>query len=87
MDLSAARISEPYIPILLNGIVGIFHNRFSYLWNPAVECLSVIIGHYSGIVWERYVQYLEGCQSIFLTSQDQLGRSITESSSESHGGM
>lgn len=87
MDLSAARISEPYIPILLNGIVGIFHNRFSYLWNPAVECLSVIIGHYSGIVWERYVQYLEECQSIFLTSQDQLERSITESCSELHGDL
>lgn len=87
MDLSAARIHELYIPTLLNGIVGIFHNRFSYLWSPAVECLSVIISHYSGIVWEKYVQYLGGCQSVFLSSQDQLGKSITESSSESHGGM
>ncbi|KAK1375649.1 DRIM domain-containing protein [Heracleum sosnowskyi] len=82
MDLIAANILEPYIPVLLYGIVGIFHNRFSYLWNPATECLAELIRRYSGIVWERYIRYVDGCQS-FYTSQDQLVKSIPESFCES----
>ena len=30
-DLSTARICEAYIPVPLNGIIGIIHNQFSYL--------------------------------------------------------
>ncbi|RVW99796.1 hypothetical protein CK203_029213 [Vitis vinifera] len=70
MDLSAARICEAYIPVLLNGIIGIFHNRFSYLWDPAIECLSVLISKHVGLVWDRLVSYLEQCQSVFLTTHD-----------------
>lgn len=83
MGLSASRISESYVPIVLNGVIGIFHNRFSHLWNPAMECLAVLIGTYFPTVWERYVQYLERCASIFLTSNDESERSRNESS----GGM
>lgn len=84
MDLIAAKILEPYIPVLLYGIIGIFHNRFSYLWNPAIECLAELIRRYSGIVWERYIRYVDGCQSFYTTCQDQLVKSIPESSCESH---
>ncbi|WOG89602.1 hypothetical protein DCAR_0208840 [Daucus carota subsp. sativus] len=84
MDLIAAKILEPYIPVLLYGTIGIFHNRFSYLWNPAIECLAELIRRYAGIVWERYIKYLDGCQSIFITCHDQSGKSILDSSCESH---
>lgn len=85
MDLIAAKILEPYIPVLLYGTIGIFHNRFSYLWNPAIECLAELIRRYAGIVWERYIKYLDGCQSTFITCHDQSGKSILDSSCESHG--
>lgn len=70
MDISAARICEAYIPVLLNGIIGIFHNRFSYIWDPAIDCLSVLISKHVGLVWNRFVSYLEQCQSVFLTTRD-----------------
>ncbi|KAK3010833.1 hypothetical protein RJ639_012410 [Escallonia herrerae] len=79
MDLSAGRISETYAPFALYGIIGILHNRFSSLWDPAIECLAVLIKQYFGMVWERYVQYLEQCQTVFLASQDQIREGNTES--------
>jgi U3 small nucleolar RNA-associated protein 20 len=68
MTISTSKISEPYLPIFMNGIIGIFHNRFSHFWNPAMECLSVLISQYFGILWEKYVQFLDRSISIFLTS-------------------
>ncbi|XP_057982940.1 uncharacterized protein LOC131167895 isoform X2 [Malania oleifera] len=79
MDLTAARISEGYIPAILNGIVGIFHNRFSYLWNPAVECLAVLINNHVGVVWDIFVCVIEQYQFKFLTCEDVLN--IVESDS------
>ncbi|KAK9281533.1 hypothetical protein L1049_004436 [Liquidambar formosana] len=74
MGLSAAGIPEPYVTLVLNGIIGIFHNRFSYLWNPAFECLAVLVSKHGGLVWDRFIFYLEQCQSRFLMSHDQAGR-------------
>jgi U3 small nucleolar RNA-associated protein 20 len=65
MGLSAGRIAEAYIPILLSGMIGIFHNRFSYQWASASECLAVLIGKHVALVWDKYVCYLEHCQSVF----------------------
>lgn len=74
MDLAAGRISETYIPLVLNGVLGIFHNRFSYLWNPASECLAVLISKHVGFVWNKLVRYFQHCQSIFQISQDELDK-------------
>lgn len=74
MDLGAGRISETYIPLVLNGVLGIFHNRFSYLWNPASECLAVLISKHVGFVWNKLVRYFQHCQSIFQISQDELDK-------------
>ncbi|CAA2935324.1 small subunit processome component 20 homolog [Olea europaea subsp. europaea] len=74
MGLSAGRVAEQYLPIVLHGIIGIFHNRFSYLWNPAMECLGVLLSQYLEILWDIYVRHLDNCQSIFLSSHKQSGR-------------
>ncbi|KAF9622576.1 hypothetical protein IFM89_032475 [Coptis chinensis] len=71
MDLSAGRISEDYVPLLLNGIIGIFHKRFAPLWVPALECLTVLIEKYTVLVWDKLISYLEQCQLRFLTSGNQ----------------
>ncbi|KAL7121582.1 hypothetical protein ACP275_02G190700 [Erythranthe tilingii] len=82
MNLSARRISDQYIPVVLNGIIGLFHNRFSYLWNPALECLTILIGQYFRLVWSRYVKFLENCQSIFLASRHQHGGGDSDSNKD-----
>ncbi|GER48680.1 small subunit processome component 20-like protein [Striga asiatica] len=73
MSLSSQRLADQYIPVVLSGIIGIFHNRFSYLWTPALECLAVLVGQYSRLVWSRYIEYLDHCQSVFLASNHQHG--------------
>lgn len=85
MDLIAAKVLEPYVPVLLYGIIGIFHNRFSYLWNSAVECLAELLRRFSRIVWERYILVLDRFQSNFIKCHDQLVKSSPESFGESHG--
>lgn len=71
MSLRARRVADQYILAALNGILGILHNRFSYIWDPALECLTFLVGQYFGIVWNKYIDYLEHCQSEFLASHHQ----------------
>lgn len=68
MDLSAGRISDVDLPLVLNGLLGILHNRFSYLWNPALECLAVLIKGHFALVWDNFMCYLERFHLISQTS-------------------
>ncbi|KAM6565406.1 hypothetical protein CsatA_024534 [Cannabis sativa] len=78
MALSARRISEVYIPLLVNGMIGVFHNRFSYVWNPASECLAVALSNYVGLVWEGFLGYFKQILSTFQASNDQLDKAKAE---------
>ncbi|CAK9136502.1 unnamed protein product [Ilex paraguariensis] len=78
MDISATRIPETYVPSVLHGIFGIFHNKFECLWDPAMQCLAVLIGQYFGLIWGKCAQYLEQCESIFFTSQNKSDGGRTE---------
>jgi U3 small nucleolar RNA-associated protein 20 len=84
MGLSAGRIAEAYIPILLSGMIGIFHNRFSYQWASASECLAVLIGKHVALAWDKFVYYLEHCQAVFHMFHDKPGGSA-ELSDQSSG--
>ncbi|XP_027334628.1 small subunit processome component 20 homolog isoform X2 [Abrus precatorius] len=68
MDLSARRIPDVYVPLVLNGLLGILNNRFSYLWNPVIECIAVLISQHFLLVWDSLINYLEKCQAILQTS-------------------
>ncbi|KAL2332603.1 hypothetical protein Fmac_013816 [Flemingia macrophylla] len=68
MDLSAGRIPNVYLPLVLNGLFGILNNRFSSLWNPVLECIAVLVSVHFLQVWDSFIDYLERCQSIFHTS-------------------
>ncbi|KAI9196852.1 hypothetical protein LWI28_027565 [Acer negundo] len=83
MSLTTGRIAEAYIPLVLNGIIVILHNRFSHLWSPASECLAVLISKHVELVWNKFVCYFEHCQSIFQTSHDQLDRKSAKLSNKS----
>lgn len=69
----AHEVDDQYMLVILNGIIGLLHNQLKYLWEPALQCLTVLISQYSQIVWDRFVNYLEQCQSDFLTSHDRHG--------------
>ncbi|KAI8538103.1 hypothetical protein RHMOL_Rhmol09G0076200 [Rhododendron molle] len=83
MGLSGARIAGIYMPSVLYGVIGIFHNRFSYLWDPALDCIAILISKYFDMTWDIFVQYLEQCESNFLGSHDQSDRSRSASTSKS----
>ncbi|RDY00034.1 Small subunit processome component 20-like protein, partial [Mucuna pruriens] len=68
MELSAGRIPNVYVPLVLNGLFGVLNNRFSYLWNPILECIAVLISLHFVCVWDHLIDYLERCQAIFHTS-------------------
>ncbi|XP_022025733.1 small subunit processome component 20 homolog isoform X2 [Helianthus annuus] len=67
MDLSAKRIHDAYIPLVFNAVIGIFHNRFNYLWNPAMECFVVLVNDYPSPVWETCMKFLDKCVSNFAS--------------------
>ncbi|GJX79607.1 small subunit processome component 20 homolog isoform X1 [Tanacetum coccineum] len=72
MELSTRRICKAYIPLVFNSIIGVFHNRFNYLWNPAMECFAVLVGHndYRELVWETCLKFLDKCVSNFISPQE-----------------
>ncbi|KOM39691.1 hypothetical protein LR48_Vigan03g307300 [Vigna angularis] len=67
MKLSAGRIPNVHVPLVLNGLLGVLNNRFSHLWNPVLECIAVLISVHLSHVWDSLVDYIEKCQAIFLT--------------------
>ncbi|XP_010532760.1 PREDICTED: small subunit processome component 20 homolog isoform X2 [Tarenaya hassleriana] len=67
MDLSAGRIHEAYVPLVFNGMMGVFHNRFSYLWDQTSECLAVLLKKHTGVIWDELVCYFGQCQVKFGT--------------------
>ncbi|KAI3976110.1 hypothetical protein MKX01_006626, partial [Papaver californicum] len=83
MAISAGRVPEAYVILLLNGIIVVFHKRFGLLWDPAVQCLTVLMEKHVLLVWERFVRYLEQCQTKFINSDNHLESVNVESSSTS----
>ncbi|KAA3480361.1 small subunit processome component 20-like protein isoform X2 [Gossypium australe] len=85
MGLSAGRIPKTYVPLVLNGTIGIFHNRFSYLWDAASECLAVLISKHTGLVWDKIISYFDRCQSLVQAPDVQHDRdngNLSDSSSD-----
>lgn len=79
MSLSAGRVAEEYMPLVLSGVIGIFHNRFSYLWNPTLDCIAVLLSQYFGLLWDRYIEYFDHYLSVFLGSHDEAVQNKGES--------
>lgn len=78
VQMATERIPEAYLSVALNGIIGIFQNRFSYIWDQASECLASLIRRHSGFVWDKLICYFQ--QWLFLL--DQPGIDTFESSDE-----
>ena len=65
-NVTAGSVQDDYLPLLMNGLVGLFHNRFGYLWDSVIECVSVLISKSKDLVWGPFVEYLQKVQSQFL---------------------
>jgi U3 small nucleolar RNA-associated protein 20 len=86
MDLSAGRITNVYAPLVLNGLFGILNNWFSDLWNPVLECISVLVSMHFSHVWDNLIDYLDRCQAIRETSSN-LHDSANDASFDQPAGM
>lgn len=71
--------------VLLYAMIGIFQNRFSYLWGPTSECLSVLISKHVGTLWDKFIRYFEDWQTSFLSSNN-LPKEVIDNSSEKSSG-
>uniref|UniRef100_A0A1J3E191 U3 small nucleolar RNA-associated protein 20 n=1 Tax=Noccaea caerulescens TaxID=107243 RepID=A0A1J3E191_NOCCA len=63
-DLSAGRIHARYLQLVLNGLMGLFHNKFN-LGDPVSKCLAVLLRNHTGAVWSDFVCNLGQCQLKF----------------------
>lgn len=70
MVFASGKIHDDYVPAMLNGVIGILHNRFALLWDPALECLITLIRRYSRILWTQFIQHLEHYQLKSLSADD-----------------
>ncbi|XP_058734295.1 uncharacterized protein LOC131606025 [Vicia villosa] len=73
MDLSAGRITNVYAPLVLRGLFGILNIQLSDIWNPVLECLSVLVSLHFSLVSDAFVDYLERCLAIRETSNNANG--------------
>ncbi|GAB4851882.1 hypothetical protein Ancab_031281 [Ancistrocladus abbreviatus] len=84
-EVSAARIAQTYVPLVLNGMIGTLYNQFRDLSNAALGCLAVIMGKYPQLLSDRFLCFLDHCHHIFLrTHSEDIDRSL-ESTTESNG--
>uniref|UniRef100_A0A1J3F7J7 U3 small nucleolar RNA-associated protein 20 n=2 Tax=Noccaea caerulescens TaxID=107243 RepID=A0A1J3F7J7_NOCCA len=62
--LSAGRIHDAYVPLVFNGMIGLFHinNQSTEIWEPVSQCLAVLMEKHTGAVWNDFVHYLGQCQ-------------------------
>ncbi|KNA06859.1 hypothetical protein SOVF_177220 isoform A [Spinacia oleracea] len=80
-SLSAPGTTEVYVLPAFYGIIGLLYNQYSDLSNSAIECLSVMISKYPGILWNRFISFFEQCQTSSLKTHG-LDISNIESCSE-----
>ncbi|KAG0488446.1 hypothetical protein HPP92_007018 [Vanilla planifolia] len=59
MALSSGMVNEDYVPLLLNGFIGILQNRFSLLWDHVIECLTILIKRFKKNAWDLFFEHLE----------------------------
>lgn len=84
-NLSTGRIHDAYVPLVLKGMIGLFHNRFFEIWEPVSECLAVLIKKHTGVVWNDFVHYLGQCQ-LKLEALDNHSENENYSISQKHTG-
>ncbi|KAL8136927.1 hypothetical protein V2J09_002928 [Rumex salicifolius] len=58
-ELSGGKIPKDYIPVVMKGVVGIFHNQFRDLSISALECLAVLLDKYYQSVWDSFLLIFE----------------------------
>ncbi|KMT14841.1 hypothetical protein BVRB_3g065640 isoform B [Beta vulgaris subsp. vulgaris] len=79
--LAAPGTPEVYVLPALYGSIGLLYNQFMDLSNSTVECLSAMIITYPGLLWDRFIEIFERCQTSFLKAHG-LDNSNVESFSE-----
>ncbi|KAJ0257757.1 hypothetical protein HA466_0085710 [Hirschfeldia incana] len=63
-DLCAGRIHDAYVPLVFNGMIGLFNRNkeSTEVWELACKCLAVLMMKHTGAVWNDFVHYFGQCQ-------------------------
>lgn len=69
MDVSAGRVPGAYVVPLVHAMIGVLRNRFSVLWDPAMECLAALVDTLGVTAWDVVTAYLQEFQEDFLSQQ------------------
>jgi len=67
VDVSAGRIPGAYVVPLVHAMIGVLRNRFSVLWDPAMECLAALVDSVGATAWGVLTAYLQDFQEDFLS--------------------
>ncbi|KAJ3672155.1 hypothetical protein LUZ60_006876 [Juncus effusus] len=62
-EVSSGRFRKDHSKLLLHGILGVLFNRFSQVWDPAVDVLAVLIRGCKDSVWDEFVEWVGKRQS------------------------
>ncbi|KAJ4916552.1 ARM repeat superfamily protein [Raphanus sativus] len=87
-DLSAGRIHDAYVPLVFNGMIGLFHRNkeSTEIWEPASKCLALLMTKQTGAVWNDFVHYLGQCQ-LKLEALHSHDENENYSISQKHSGL
>lgn len=69
MDVSAGRVPGAYVVPLVHAMIGVLRNRFSVLWDPAMECLASLVDTLGVTAWDVVTAYLQEFQEDFLSQK------------------
>ncbi|KAK9671440.1 hypothetical protein RND81_12G030400 [Saponaria officinalis] len=67
--LSDARTSEIYVLPAFYGIIGLLYNQFRDLSSSALDCFSVTLSKFPGLLWDMFIRFFEQCLAVFLKTR------------------
>ncbi|KAG0630923.1 hypothetical protein M758_1G214100 [Ceratodon purpureus] len=83
VDVSAGRIPEAYVVPLVHAMIGVLRNRFSVLWDPAMDCLAALVDTVGATSWDVVIAYLHSFQEDYLSQPVLISRKREDAADDS----
>ena len=83
VDVSAGQIPEAYVVPLVYAMIGVLRNRFSVLWDPAMDCLAALVDTVGATSWDVVIAYLHSFQEDYLSQPVLISRKREDAADDS----
>ncbi|KAJ7564585.1 hypothetical protein O6H91_02G024400 [Diphasiastrum complanatum] len=70
VDACKGRYPAPYLIPLTHAILGILYNRFTLLWDAAIDCLAGLMEEHGTIVWEVMLSHMVESHELALCQEE-----------------